>query len=59
MGGWLGGRAKTKLILISTQIEVAVEVRLELGNIFCFFGVGGFMCYSCIAWPCEKDGVYL
>ena len=29
MGGWSD---KTKLILISTQIEVVVEVEVELGN---------------------------
>ena len=29
MGGWSD---KTKLILISTEIEVVVEVKLDLGN---------------------------
>ena len=47
MGGWLGGRVvwwvgglsdKTKLILISTLVEVVVEV--ELGNTSTNFGGG-------------------
>ena len=32
MGGWSD---KTKLILISTLVEVVVEVEVELGNISC------------------------
>ena len=32
-GWWVGGgRTKTKLMLNSTQVEVKVEVRVELGN---------------------------
>ena len=33
MGGWWEGLwTKTKLMLISTQVEVVVEVEVELGN---------------------------
>ena len=38
MGGWVvgGWSDKTKLILISTLVEVVVEVELELGKIMLF-----------------------
>ena len=34
-GGWVvvGGWSKTKLMLISTEVEVVVEVGVELGKI--------------------------
>ena len=33
VGGWVAaGRLKTKLMLISTQIEAGVEVRVACGN---------------------------
>ena len=32
MGGWVGGQTKTKLIIISTQIEVVFEVEVEYGH---------------------------
>ena len=33
MGGCVGEWTKTKLMLISTQVEVVVEVEVELGNV--------------------------
>ena len=36
-GGWMGGWADTKLILILTQIEVVVEIEVELVR-YCWYG---------------------
>ena len=32
VGGWVGGWTKTKLMLISTQVEVVVKAEVELGR---------------------------